>query len=141
LLKRRYLGGVGHAAEPRNGQPAGQGFTLHAQLERSPNGSPAPTALNEEYYGVCGIAANLPVLLFWLQPSAAYLQVATPPRERGLMKGEEIQAEMIQLLKLQTEAVEKEVFGGLTDAEEQEYGERKERISELQTMLHIKPAV
>ena len=57
------------------------------------------------------------------------------------MKGEEIQAEMIQLLKQQTEAVEKEVFGGLTDAEEQEYGERKERISELQTKLHIKSAV
>ncbi len=49
------------------------------------------------------------------------------------MKGEEIQAEMIQLLKQQTEAVEKEVFGGLTDTEEQEYGERKERISDLQT--------
>src|ERR1700680_4529426 len=63
-------------------------------------------------------------------------------RERGLlMKGEEIQAEMIQLLKQQTEAVEKEVFGGLTDTEEQEYSERKERISELQTKLHIKPAV
>ena len=57
------------------------------------------------------------------------------------MKGEEIQAEMIQLLKQQTETVEKEVFGGLTDREEQEYGERKERISELQTKLHIKPAV
>ena len=57
------------------------------------------------------------------------------------MKGEEIQAEMIQLLKQQTEAVEKEVFGGLTDAEAQEYSERKERISELQTKLHIKPAV
>ena len=57
------------------------------------------------------------------------------------MKGEEIQAEMIQLLKQQTEAVEKEVFGGLTDTEEQEYGARKERISELQTKLHIKPAV
>jgi hypothetical protein len=57
------------------------------------------------------------------------------------MKGEEIQAEMIQLLKQQTEAVEKEVFGGLTDAEEQEYSERKERISELQIKLHIKPAV
>ena len=57
------------------------------------------------------------------------------------MKGEEIQAEMIQLLKQQTETVEKEVFGGLTDREEQEYGERKQRISELQTKLHIKPAV
>ena len=57
------------------------------------------------------------------------------------MKGDEIQAEMIQLLKQQTEAVEKEVFGGLTDTEEQEYSERKERISELQTKLHIKPAV
>jgi hypothetical protein len=57
------------------------------------------------------------------------------------MKGEEIQAEMIQLLKQQTEAVEKEVFGGLTDTEEQEYSERKERISELQTQLHIKPAL
>src|SRR6267143_5855372 len=62
-------------------------------------------------------------------------------RERGLlMKGEEIQTEMIQLLKQQNEAVEKEVFGGLTDTEEQEYSERKERISELQTKLHIKPA-
>ena len=57
------------------------------------------------------------------------------------MKGEEIQAEMIQLLKQQTEAVEKEVFGGLTDTEEQEYSQRKERISELQTELHIKPAL
>jgi hypothetical protein len=57
------------------------------------------------------------------------------------MKGEEIQAEMIQLLKQQTEAVEKEVFGGLTDTEEQEYRERKERISDLQTKLHIRPAV
>ena len=91
---------------------------------------------------MCGIAHNLPVLLFWVQHSAAYVQVATPPRERGLlMKGEEIQVEMIQLLKQQTEAVEKEVFGGLTDAEQQEYGERKERISELQTKLRIKPAV
>ena len=57
------------------------------------------------------------------------------------MKGDEIQAEMIQLLKQQTDAVEKEVFGGLTDREEQEYSERKERISELQTQLHIKPAL
>jgi hypothetical protein len=57
------------------------------------------------------------------------------------MKGEEIQAEMIQLLKQQTEAVEKEVFGGLSDAEQQEYGKRKERIFELQTKLHIKPAL
>ena len=57
------------------------------------------------------------------------------------MKGAEIQAEMIQLLKQQTEAVEKEVFGGLTDAEAQEYSDRKERISELQSQLHIKPAV
>ena len=56
------------------------------------------------------------------------------------MKGEEIQAEMIQLLKQQTEAVEKEVFGGLTDTEEHEYSERKERISELQSKLHIRPA-
>jgi len=69
-------------------------------------------------------------------------RVPLPRRERGLlMKGEEIQAEMIQLLKQQTEAVEKEVFGGLTDTEEQEYSERKERISELQTKLHIKPAL
>jgi hypothetical protein len=56
------------------------------------------------------------------------------------MKGEELQAEMIQLLKEQTAAVEKEVFGGLTEGEELAYEQRKERIFELQTELDIKRA-
>ncbi len=56
------------------------------------------------------------------------------------MKGEELQAEMIQLLKEQTSAVEKEVFGGLTEVEELAYEQRKERIFELQTELDIKRA-
>jgi hypothetical protein len=57
------------------------------------------------------------------------------------MKDQELQAEMIQLLKEQTAAVEKEVFGGLTAVEEVAYEHRKERISELQTELDIKPAI
>jgi len=56
------------------------------------------------------------------------------------MKGEELQTEMIQLLKEQTAAVEKEVFGGLTEVEELAYEQRKERIFELQTELDIKRA-
>jgi hypothetical protein len=57
---------------------------------------------------------------------------------RDNRSGEQIQAEMIELLKEQTETVEKEVYGGLTQFEEQEYGVRKERIDELQAELHIR---
>jgi hypothetical protein len=39
--------------------------------------------------------------------------------------------ELVQLMEKQIDSLEKETFGGLTDAELHEYEERQERIDEL----------
>jgi hypothetical protein len=40
--------------------------------------------------------------------------------------------EMMKLVQEQTEALEKQIFGGFTDEEMSEFEERQERIRELQ---------
>jgi hypothetical protein len=39
--------------------------------------------------------------------------------------------DLVQLMEQQIESLEKETFGGLTDAERREYEERQDRIDEL----------
>jgi hypothetical protein len=44
---------------------------------------------------------------------------------------EQLQHEILQLADKQIDSLEKETFGGLTDAELRDYEERQERIHEL----------
>jgi hypothetical protein len=137
LLKHRDLGGVG---DPEERALGGLHYMLSCSARKMARLPLRGSMQNTRVCAVSHVSAGFAILC--LAFSFIFAGCRSAARERGLlMKGEEIQAEMIQLLKQQTEAVEKEVFGGLTDTEEQEYGERKERISELQTKLHIKPAV
>jgi hypothetical protein len=48
---------------------------------------------------------------------------------------------LVALIERQIESLEKETFGGLTDAERREYEERQERIDELCDQLrYLHPA-
>ena len=48
--------------------------------------------------------------------------------------------EMMELVEEQTEALEKQIFGGFTDKEMSEFEERQERIRELQSGEEFKRA-
>jgi hypothetical protein len=51
------------------------------------------------------------------------------------MRSDELQAKFIELVKEQTETLEKQVFGGLTESEMRDYRERQESIRDLQDKL------
>jgi hypothetical protein len=49
--------------------------------------------------------------------------------------------ELVELMEKQIHSLEKETFGGVTDAERREYEERQDRIHELCGQLHyLNPA-
>ena len=48
----------------------------------------------------------------------------------------QLRSEISQLIKKQIDALEKETFGGATDAEHREYLQRQRRIDELYSELH-----
>lgn len=49
---------------------------------------------------------------------------------------EHLRSELIQLTEKQISTLEKRTFGGITEAEQSEYEERQERISDLFIELH-----
>jgi hypothetical protein len=49
-------------------------------------------------------------------------------------------SEMMRLVQAQTEALEKQIFGGFTDEEMAEFEERQQRIHELQISYEFKRA-
>jgi hypothetical protein len=53
----------------------------------------------------------------------------------SFMKSEQLRAKFIELVKEQTETLEKQVFGGLTDNEMRDYRRRQERIRDLRNQL------
>jgi hypothetical protein len=46
-------------------------------------------------------------------------------------------SELVQLMQKQIESLEKETFGGVTDAERREYENRQDRIDELCEKLRL----
>ena len=49
--------------------------------------------------------------------------------------------ELVRLMEMQIESIQKETFVGVTDAERREYEERQDRIEELCSELHhLNPA-
>ena len=57
------------------------------------------------------------------------------------MSSPDLKRELIDLLNLQISALEKEVFGVVTESELREYQRRQERISELYNLLTRRQAV
>jgi hypothetical protein len=53
----------------------------------------------------------------------------------ALMRSEELRAKIIELVEEQTDTLEKQVFGRLTDSEMHDYEERQESIRKLQHKL------
>jgi hypothetical protein len=52
-----------------------------------------------------------------------------------------VPSELVQLMEKQIESLEKEAFGGVTDAERREYENRQDRIDELCDKLrYLHPA-
>jgi hypothetical protein len=49
-------------------------------------------------------------------------------------------SEMMRLVQEQTEALEKQIFGGFTDKEMAEFEERQQRIQELQSSYEFRRA-
>jgi hypothetical protein len=49
---------------------------------------------------------------------------------------EQLRNELIQLTEKQINALEKQMFGAVTDVEKREYEERQDRIRDLFTELH-----
>jgi hypothetical protein len=52
-----------------------------------------------------------------------------------------VPSELVQLVEKQIESLEKEAFGGVTDAERREYENRQDRIDELcDKLCYLHPA-
>ena len=50
-------------------------------------------------------------------------------------------SEIVRLMEKQIESLERETFGGVTDAERREYEDRQDRIDELcRELKHVSPA-
>jgi hypothetical protein len=86
-----------------------------------------------------GIPLVSPGLIGWLYRVSKIKYGATVQMTVQVMKGS-IFREMMQLVQEQTEALEKQIFGGFTDEEMAKFEERQRRIRELYSREEFKRA-